>query len=504
MKEIEKAENRYKEAIRKYTTCDVLEYFSIKSIEAYLNNQQSYLMVNLPYRNSNGSIGTIKGFGYGQWELIQVCFNSIRFSNDYRGKKVDEPDFYHLINENKIYDEKAENVVDMDATKLYEHLQCLTNVQFDFQTLFTKNQFNRMYQIIMKINNNSNYAQTSKVNYINFKNIFYSITGFEIEKFIRIYFFLVIISLSRKKANIHDIINDLQFNVEELGFSKLDIKNIIEYQSRNYDFYRETDNWNALKYYPIVKTNKNDNQYIISNIFSLLLSFPYSIYWIIRNYYKDNNDASFTNYFGKCFEYYFLEILEHYKIGYQKLKESRLQGQKTPDIRIETNSYVLLIEQKATLFPIDARITTKEKRYEKLEHYIDTTLAKAFKQLNVYDEECKSKTVIRICLTFEKIYIEENIKRILETRMEFKTEKALNWIVNIDEMEVLMQLLAEDENKFNDIIEKKIKLEREDDPNGRTIEKLLEGYKYDYVTNHINHFDNIMKDFLEKLKVGKK
>lgn len=465
-----------------------------------MNNQQAYIITDLPYCSTSGSVGIIKDYGYGQWELIQVCFNSIRYSNDYRGKSIEEPDFYHLINENKIYDEKAENVEDMDTTKLYEHLQCLTNVQFDFQTLFPKIQFNRMYQIIMKINKNTNYDQTSKVDYIDFARIFNSITGIEIEKFIKVYFFLVIISLSRKNANIYDIINDLQFDVEEFGFSKLDIKNVIEYQSRNYDFYKKTDNWNALKFNPIVKTKKSENQYIISNIFSLVLSFPNSIYWIIRNYYNDLNKGSFTNYFGKCFEYYFCEVLEYYKINYQKLKESKKKGQKTPDLRIETNKYVLLIEQKATLFPIDARIITKEERYKKLESFIDNTLVKAFKQLNEYDEACKNKQVIRICLTFEKIYVEENIKRILATRMNFKTEKALNWIVNIDEMEVLMQLLAKDEDEFDKIIEEKINLERTNDPNGRTIEKLLAGYEYDYAANKINHFDNIIEEFLEKLK----
>ena len=40
MDEIEKAEQRYINIIRKFTTCELLEYFSKKSIEAYQNGKK--------------------------------------------------------------------------------------------------------------------------------------------------------------------------------------------------------------------------------------------------------------------------------------------------------------------------------------------------------------------------------------------------------------------------------------------------------------------------------
>lgn len=74
--------------------------------------------------------------------------------------------------------------------------------------------------------------------------------------------FLILLSSTRKNTNIFDIIKDLEFDVSKLGFSKDDIVNVIELLSKDYEFYKNTDNWNLLRFYPIVKTNKGENNYI--------------------------------------------------------------------------------------------------------------------------------------------------------------------------------------------------------------------------------------------------
>ena len=84
--------------------------------------------------------------------------------------------------------------------------------------------------------------------------------------------------------------------------------------------------------------------------------------------------------------------------------------------------------------------------------------------------------------------------------MDFKTDKNLNWIVNIDEFEILMELLHNNEEKFNQIIQEKINSEVTQDKNGRNFEKILGGYKYNYTSKEINHFDKIMDYLKSKLK----
>ena len=166
---------------------------------------------------------------------------------------------------------------------------------------------------MMDINKNPKYCQTREVCYIDFDYEFEKITGMKYIKFINIYFFLILFSSSRKNTNIYDIIEDIKFDIEKIGFTKEELLKVIKLQSKDYEFYRKSNNWNMLRYYPIVKTNKRENTYIISNIYALLLSLPDTMYWTIRNYYAEIKSNDFTNYFGKCFEYYVQEILENYR-----------------------------------------------------------------------------------------------------------------------------------------------------------------------------------------------
>ena len=281
--------------------------------------------------------------------MVQICYSSIKYSNDYRGDKVDESSFYHLISENRIYQQKIENIKETDNIKVFEHLQCLTNIQFDYQVLDLFNQFNRMYQIMVCINKDSNYNQTKEVCYINFENKFEEITEIGLNKFINIYLLLILFSTVRVNANMFDIIKDIQFDTQKLGFSKDDMIKVISLMSRDYNFYRQSDNWNSLRFYPIVRTDKDNNKFIISNIYSLLLSLPNTIYWTIRNYYHDINSSEFMIYFGKCFEYYLEELLNYYNIKHEKLKESKKQGVKMPDWKIETEKFIFLVRTKISI-----------------------------------------------------------------------------------------------------------------------------------------------------------
>ena len=80
------------------------------------------------------------------------------------------------------------------------------------------------------------------------------------------------------------------------------------------------------------------------------------------------------------------------------------------------------------------------------------------------------------------------------------TDQHLNWIVPINEFEKLFIILSEDEDKFNSIIEEKIRLEKNLDKNGRGFDKLLETYKNKYTNEKIDYFHQILNEELEILK----
>lgn len=488
----------YKQYIRKFPTYNVLEYFSRESRDIYNNHKIGVKMENVPlYNKKNGyKIGEHR-FDIAQWNLLEVSFNSIKYGNDYRNALIDRNEFYTLLNKTRIISEKLEDVGSFKDGDILKHLICISNMEFDFEIVNIYSKFNRLYHIMNIINNNPKYNQTKEVNYINFNKKFKEITGIDYNKYIRCYILIVLLSVTRSNTNIMDLITDIKFDVDKLGFSKDDIKNIILFQSKDYSFYRQFNNWNILKYNPIVHSEKFDDKYIISNISALTISFSEFMYWTIRNHYCKLKNQDFTNYFGHCFEYYLNDFFDEYNINYEKLDEN---NDKVPDWKVETDNYIFLIEQKSALYPLDTRDITAKKRIEVLDKYFEDNIEKAFNQLNNY-EISTDKNVIRICLTFEQIYFTETVQEIVLPKIHnIKDNYYLNWVVPINDFEKLFIILSKNNKQFDKIIQEKIKLEKEKYNNGRGFDTILTKYKNDYVLNKINYFKEITDDIKGILK----
>lgn len=294
-----------------------------------------------------------------------------------------------------------------------------------------------------------------------------------------------------KEPDILSIIERIDFDISSFGITKKQLLKIISFQSRKYEFYRSYDNWNILKYFPIVQTTK-ESRYIVSNISALLICFSESMYWTIRNYYCEIESRNFTSYFGYCFEFYLDELFKTYNINAQKLKETN--NEKRPDWKLETEKYIFYIEQKAGLYPMETRSIISKKRLDTLNNYINLNIKKAFVQLNNYSEKTDKK-IIRICLTFEMIYFPEEVQELVLHKIKLMGEEYLNWIISINEFEKLIYMLSIDKNKFNNIIDKKIELEKNKSKDGRGFDSLLEKEKNDYISNKINYFDDYIRKY---------
>lgn len=493
-------EYQYIKYIKKFSTYEVLKYFSKQSVDIYKTTEIGIKFDNVPwYNKKTGHMRGINRFDIAQWNLLEVCFNSIKYSNDYRNKnkQITINDYYGLINETKIMSEKLENVSNFKENDIYKHLLCIANMQFDLESLHIINKFNRLYHIMGVINKDKKYRHDNSVQYIDFREKFIEITGIDYDKYINCFIFICLIALSSDNMNLYDIIENIKFDISRLGFTKEDIYKIVLLQSRDYDFYRKYDNWNILKYYPIVHCEKDNNVYIISNISALLISFSEFMYWIIRNYYKDKKSLKFTNYFGHCFEYYLNELFLTYKVNASKIEEKG--NSKVPDWILETDKYIFLIEQKAALFPIDTKSITSSNRLNSIERYLNDNIKKAFVQLNdFYLSTCK--IVIRVCLTFERIFFVEPIQDLVLPNITLNSEYYLNWVISINEFEKLISILSNNEAEFNSIIDEKINLEFKKSNNGRGFDTLLDKYENDYIKNKINHYKNITDNYLKILK----
>ena len=488
-------ETEYKQYIRKFATCDVLEHFSKESINIYNDTELGgkFEKVDLYDKSTGTKIGTHQ-FHIAQWDLLEICFNSIKYSNDFRNGEIDRNNYYNLILATQKQEEILENASELiSADNILKHLLCIANMEFDLEKITMKNRFNRIYHIMTNINKNPKYNQTDKVCYIDFSKKFYEITSFDYDTYAKGYFIICALVIGFKEPDILSIIERIDFDISIFGITKEQLMSILSLQSRDYEFYKKYDNWNILKYFPIVKTKKN-SKFIISNLSALLICFSESMYWTIRDYYCEQNSRNFTSYFGHCFEFYLNELFETYDINAEKLEEDVVK--KRPDWRLETSDYIFYIEQKASLYPMDTRSIISKKRINILDNYIKSNITKAFIQLNSYDEPT-GKIIIRMCLMFENINIPEIIQDLVLPQINLKGEEYLNWIISINEFEKLIYILSNDKEKFNNIIKEKIELEKSKSNSGRGFDKLLSEEKNDFIINKINYFDNNIMKYLK-------
>lgn len=490
-------EYEYRQRVRRYATSDLLKYCAKEAIDIYNSTENNVKVEEVPvYSKKNGMQVTIHQFHIAQWDLLEICFNSIKYGNDYRNRPIEKHDYYDLLNLTKIRAELLENPSSLAQEDLHKHLICIANMEFDLEQITLKNKFNRVHHIMSFINRNPKYDQSDNICYIDFSSKFYEITGLNYDTYIICYFMICIFSLVSKESDIMSILNNLDFDLSVFGISKEEVLNVVSFLAKEYEFYRRYDNWNILKYFPIVKTKKS-SRYIICNLTALLTCFAESTYWVIRNYYCNLKSRDFTAYFGHCFEFYLNELFEAYDISAMKLPEDKVA--KRPDWKLETQSYIFYIEQKSALYPMETRSIISKKRITSLNNYIDSNIKKGFIQLNSYDEPT-DKTIIRICLTFENIYFPDIIQDIVLPEITLKSEDYLNWVVSINEFEKLMFILSKDEDKFNDIITKKIELEQTKSKEGRGFDSILKEEKNDFISNKINYFDNYVKKYIKKEK----
>src|SRR5699024_6938675 len=75
-------------------------------------------------------------------------------------------------------------------------------------------------------------------------------------------------------------------------------------------------------------------------------------YWIVRNYYGQIGSQDFTNAFGVFYEKYLQDIFEYYldSSKFEKLQEDNKSAM--CDWKIETDKYIILIEQKSAIASI--------------------------------------------------------------------------------------------------------------------------------------------------------
>lgn len=479
--------------VKKYSTVELIKFCSKLSIEMY-ENKEPFKIENIPYYYKNGVKAGQIDFIYTQHEIINLMYLSILYGNDYRKRKMNKEEFVNILDKLKKYKNELSGRDKEIVDRHQEFFAILFNEQIEFQKVnISINRFNRLCFIFDYINKKNK----EHPEYIDFEYDVKELTGMSMEQYNELNLFLTLLTVGCKNTDLTELIDKMQLNLNNLSFNEKELKKFIDSNAKKYDFFRnndkKTENWNNLKYNPLIKTDK-DNHILVSNIYGFIISFSTRMYWLIRNKYKELNNQKFTNYFGFCFEKYVEELFDFYEIKkYEKIKES---DKKQPDWLIETEDYNFVIEQKATLFTLDSRETTLENKYEEIDKFVRVT-KKAMLQLSNFKIN-NGKITLRLCLTFEEVDCIEPIQE-LSIRDLKVDNKELYWLVNISDFEKIIYLMANNYEKLKKIIKQKMMLEQNQDKNGRSFEKILP-QENEYIKSRLDYFKWISDNIVDKLK----
>ena len=460
-------EDSVKRLIKNYSTSDVLKWINQEANDIFNNNQEirGAKRVTYPVYRKHSRIPILEKAIIQSWSLIDLAYYSIVFSNDFRGKKIEQSnEFYVMTVAVDNYREREEkewlDSLSGNNPEFFFYLWGFAGEQFKFQSLKAFDSLGRDLYIIFEVSKKCskqydfNRCVEEEVG-VGWKDVVTS---------------LLLAWLGYTRCNTMEQIIDM------CGFAsekkRCVFEKVISYYTTSYHEVRNSPLKRQLLYAkPFVKTQRNE--VIGLGPYLNLSVLEHSIFWILRNYFQkqETNKQEFTNYFGECFEQYFMELLQLYVDGnsFKKIPEKE---KRRADWKIRLGKYNFLIEQKSSVMMLSVKQqNTDVKAYEQ---YVKKTVIEAIEQLNSTESDFNEGQYIKVILLYED-YIKAELLDAVFGLPECTVENDhLFWLMTIDEMERLLWLYKNNKTVFMRIIEEKVDREISFSKEGRSIELLLD------------------------------
>lgn len=424
-------------------------------------------------------------------ELADLAYIAIKNSNDYKSENPTEEVLYKLNNllANKINDEARIKKAEIEKEDLTTHLLFgLSQKQFWYQEIIlNRNLYYNFLRYYILLNEIPRFFPEIRLP----DDDLIEITGFNIKRFSQLLMALWSFNYSNSLLQNITVEKDLTEKIPII--TEKNLKRCLEFFTADYNYYRKKGfPNNPLFFKPIIKTDTG--KLIISNAFIWARKFYEGIYWLIRDKYLKENSHNFTNNFGRYYERYVQEIFEHYLKAPQYKKIKTIEGEKRADWLIYTRKYILILEQKSCLMSI--ALKKEYPSLQSLDKYLENFMEAYFQLADTVKALGKTeKKIIKLVLTFEKLYMRETIiKDRVNKLCNNKIDDLSNYFfIDTEELEKLIQCLAEDEENFNRIIEDKITLPEEFEFN-TIINKYIKSNKIEYLESHKHLFDGLFEN----------
>lgn len=465
-------EKDIKNLLRLFQTDELLKRINKETVDILNHSKEDGLFaakrIMLPLQMMNSNIVHKQDSIITIWGLIDLAYYSIKYSNDYRGKNIeDDSELYLLAKAVDGYIEKRmQGIVDNveeNPTEFMLYFWGFAGEQLKAERLgkVLSNAGRELYML---------FESSKGINFpeeISISEIVLAETGYSWEQI------LSALTFAWFYFKENDIWLDDCTLIKDNDFLRnIDIKSILQRYAGDYKEIRESKNGRQFFYTkPYVMSQKGE---ILSiNTYLNVFIYEHCILWIVREYYRKREDTRFISYFGKCFEEYFKELLETYLKSneYEKIPEKKI---KSADWKIEVCGYKFLVEQKSSLMMLS--IKQQETDVEALKKYSLNTIIKAVKQLDITEETYGDGKYIKIILLYDDYLKPEVLDQIFLLDDCCVENDSFYWLATIRELEMLFSLCENQRELFIKVIEEKIEREIGHSKEGKSIEQILGEY----------------------------
>ena len=285
----------------------------------------------------------------------------------------------------------------------------------------------------------------------------------------------------------------LYHRTETSVITKETLEKVVGYYSITYEDVRNSQIGKKIFYSkPFVITKKNKESIMVS-FYLLVMTFADGLYWLVRDYYRNNNlGQQFINAFGEMFEDYFEELASIYLDEKQWFKIPE-QKKKSADYLVEFDDVSLLFELKSGLLGIGAKQQVPDS--QQIDTFYKRNILEAYEQLKNSEEEfCGEKQILKIFLLYESA---TNMQIIMSSIPDIFVKDKGCYIMTIEDLEMLLATYQNDREKFKKVIRALINNENTEGKSESVLKVLNEyGAIGDmHFIDERDYFANILKCF---------
>lgn len=318
--------------IKNYSTRDFIYLFSKLSIEIYKkqlshNKEDMNCCMKIPLE--------IIEFGFvkkqvlvmlSAWDIQDMAYLSVRHSDDYRNGDLSHQQVGIIVYLYRAYENEHSNsefLKDAALSEIFKFIMGMTYEQFKYQNLaWSIQNFCRNYHILIGSQN------INREKIIDINQITNELFGLSVDKLLAVE--IMILWLCSQNPVPLTAPETLYHRNETSVITKEALEKVVVYYSITYEDVCNSPIGKQIFYSKPFVITKKSKESIMVNFYLLVMTFADGLYWLIRDYYRNNNlGQQFINAFGEMFEDYFEELVSIYldekqwfKIPEQKKKSA--------------------------------------------------------------------------------------------------------------------------------------------------------------------------------------